>query len=314
MNLVIFHEGCADGAGAAWCIWKAFGDAGTEYRAAQYGDPAPADDEVRGKAVFIVDFSYPAAEIERLCASAWKVHLIDHHKSAVIELQEHLSSPWPENLTLDLDYDRSGARMTWDRFSAGMFPDKQPQDPGDFTPMIAEKQRGLAEILINYIQDRDLWRWKMPFSKEVNTALVARSIQRDFKVLEYLIQNVTLTELTEEGRAIVRYQDGIIDTLTHQAREVVLAGHKVLAANAPVLQSEVGERLAQDRPFGIAWFMKWDGSIVVSLRSRGESGIDVSELAKTFAGGGGHARAAGFQWTDRERHECAREWPWEAPR
>lgn len=47
--LVIFHgPGCMDGAGAALAAWLRFGEE-AEYRPAQYGDPAPTDDEIRGR-------------------------------------------------------------------------------------------------------------------------------------------------------------------------------------------------------------------------------------------------------------------------
>jgi nanoRNase/pAp phosphatase (c-di-AMP/oligoRNAs hydrolase) len=71
-----------------------------------------------------------------------------------------------------------------------------------------------------------------------------------------------------------------------------LDGHKVLAVNATCLMSEIGERLAQGRPFGATYFVREDGKRVWSLRSC-EGGIDVSDVARR-RGGGGHRAAAGF--------------------
>lgn len=62
-------------------------------------------------------------------------------------------------------------------------------------------------------------------------------------------------------------------------------------ANSPVLISEVGNKLCQGHPYSMVYFDK-DNMHHVSLRSD-EHGLDVSEIAKTY-GGGGHKHAAGF--------------------
>ncbi len=99
-------------------------------------------------------------------------------------------------------------------------------------------------------------------------------------------------ELMMEGKAIVRYEDQLVKSIVRVAREIEFDGHKVLAANTSVLFSEVAGKLAEGRPFGIAWMIRSDGKRSVALRSR-EGGIDVSEIAKRH-GGGGHRNASGF--------------------
>lgn len=72
-DLCIYHgPGCLDGFGAAWAVWSRWGD-DVEYRAANYGQAPP---DVTGKAVLIVDFSYPletlramAGGFRRCCCS-----------------------------------------------------------------------------------------------------------------------------------------------------------------------------------------------------------------------------------------------------
>ena len=70
--------------------------------------------------------------------------------------------------------------------------------------------------------------------------------------------------------------------------------HKILAVNATVLFSEIAGELAKDRPFGACYFDRQDGKRQWSLRSSGENGLDVAEIAKAH-GGGGHKNAAGFE-------------------
>lgn len=103
----------------------------------------------------------------------------------------------------------------------------------------------------------------------------------------------SFADLVREGAAVLRYQARQVEAICRSAREVSLAGHKILAANTPVLQSEVGEELARGRPFGATWCVRADGKTSWSLRSR-EGGIDVSEVARRF-GGGGHRQAAAFE-------------------
>ena len=79
--LIIYHALCADGAGAAFAAWCKFGEK-AEYRAAKYGDPAPTDEDVRDREVYVLDFSYPMDDLRRMAVVASKVVEIDHHKTA----------------------------------------------------------------------------------------------------------------------------------------------------------------------------------------------------------------------------------------
>lgn len=103
--------------------------------------------------------------------------------------------------------------------------------------------------------------------------------------------------LVGEGAAILRFTEQLIDAAVRNATEIEMAGHKVLCTNvsSSALISDVGHRLAIDRPFGVTWFKKGDKT-VYSLRST-PAGLDVSEIAKKY-GGGGHRNAAGFNDDD----------------
>ena len=96
-----------------------------------------------------------------------------------------------------------------------------------------------------------------------------------------------------EGMAVIRYQDRLVESAVSHAREITLAGHRVPAVNTTVLMSEIGHRLSQGRPFSATYFISDEGKVVWSLRST-DQGIDVSEVAKQY-GGGGHRNAAGFK-------------------
>lgn len=124
-----------------------------------------------------------------------------------------------------------------------------------------------APWLVDYTADRDLWLWKLPDSKEVNAAL--RSYPLDFAVWDRLWAEESPETLKRDGAAILRAEEVTIQVHIDRAREIDFDGYKVLSVNATSLFSEY------------------------SLRSR-DDGVDVSEIAKAH-GGGGHAKAAGFE-------------------
>ena len=264
--LVIYHKGCADGSCAAYAAWKRFGDDGAEYHACQYGDAAPTDDDVRDRAVYIVDFSFPRVELVRIALAAKELVVLDHHKTA----QQDLA---------DLPFARfemamSGAAMAWQFFADGQV------DP--------HRQNDLPDP-VRYVQDRDLWRWALPDSREVSAAMRALGVVEDFKVFDRLPDVQTLVKM---GGAILLDNDKTIRAICRGATDMTLDGHEIPVVNSCVFQSEVGERLAIGRPFAAVWFVSKKGETVVSLRSDA-NGLDVSAICKA-RGGGGHARAAGF--------------------
>jgi oligoribonuclease NrnB/cAMP/cGMP phosphodiesterase (DHH superfamily) len=277
--LIICHGPCLDGAGAALAAWVKFGE-DAEYRFAQYGDVPPTDDEIRGREVYILDFSYPRAELERMHAVAAKLQVLDHHKTAQADLE---GLPYCE-FTMSL----SGAVMAWRYFH------------GTETPW-----------LLAYIQDRDLWRWEFYRSKEVSAALAASGAGADFRKLIPLFENwdLHLQTLTDTGTALLSYEQELVARIAKRAEEITLDGAKMLAVCSPVLQSEVGEALAIEsyrRGFssaGAVYYREPEKKVWrVSLRSRAVhiSGavrpdvLDVSVMARKY-GGGGHVQAAGFE-------------------
>lgn len=258
--LVLYHAGCFDGFCAAWVAHTAFkGDC--ECIPVQYGEPPP---EVAGRDVYIVDFSYKRPIMAKIIRTAKSVVVLDHHKTAQAELADLGSD------TIVFDMNRSGGRLTWDWFF-----------PGQRSPW-----------LIDYTEDRDLWRHKLPNTQELNAWL--RSWPMDFaKWTEYVTVSLDLYDIwVAEGAAILRNERQIVAMHVKNAREIELDGHKTLAVNATVLISEIAGELAADRPFGACYF-DTDKGRVWSLRSRPD-GVDVSEIAKNH-GGGGHKHAAGFE-------------------
>jgi oligoribonuclease NrnB/cAMP/cGMP phosphodiesterase (DHH superfamily) len=270
--LVLYHANCPDGFCAAWIAHLTFGDQ-ADYVPVQYGQEPPEAANDRDRPLFILDFSYPRDVIFRLAAMRHaEMVVLDHHKTAEAALKDIeidlVANNCGDALTVRFDMEKSGGRLTWVHFN----PDKG------------------VPWLVQYTEDRDLWRFALADSRAINAAL--SSYSRDFDAWNAL-SLIGPRSLVPEGEAIERYKDGLIREICRGAREITLSGHKILAANTSTLFSEVAGELAKDRPFGAAWFIRSDGICQWSLRSR-DGGIDVSEIAKAY-GGGGHRNAAGFQ-------------------
>lgn len=259
--LVVYHADCWDGFCAAWLMHRFYGGDEMDYHAAQYDEPPP---DVAGRDVWVLDFSYPRPVLEEMHRSARSLTVLDHHTTAQAALE---GLPY---CVFDMNF--SGAQMTWAYL--------RPEMP--------------APWLVSYTADRDLWRWALPDSKEVNAAL--RSYPLDLETWDRLNDEESPETLKRDGAAILRAEEVTIQVHLARARETVFDGHRVLSVNATSLFSEIAGRLAEGRPFGMVWFERDNGVRQYSLRSR-DGGVDVSEIAKAH-GGGGHKGAAGFEVTE----------------
>lgn len=249
-NVVLYHADCMDGFGAAWALWKSFPEA--DYIAVKHGQTPPSG--LDGKHIVMADFSYGREIIEQINSVAASFQILDHHVTAQAALAE---LPYAY-----FDMKKSGAVLAWEWAH---------QEP--------------VPWLLQYIQDKDLWEWRLPQSREISAALV--SYPFDFALWDGLEQKV----LEVEGRAILRLEETLIDRMVEESVLVSFQGETVPAVYSTVMTSQIGERLCQDFPFCIIWHQQ-DGRRYFSLRSRSGT-MDVSAISAKF-GGGGHINAAGF--------------------
>lgn len=278
--LCIYHGNCADGFGAAWVVRKFFGRDGVDFHAGVYGNPPP---DVAGRDVILVDFSYKRPVLSDMAASARSILILDHHKSAAEDLADLPAPPsahpdhpelggWMPNkgMYAAFDMSRSGASLAWDYF----FP-HQPRP-----------------LLINHIEDRDLWRFAIAGTREIQATVF--SYPYDFEIWDRLMGADDMQPLVHEGAAIERkHHKDVAELVSVTRRSMKIGGHIVPAANLPyTLTSDAGHLMAADAPFAACYWDTPEGR-VFSLRSR-EDGADVSEIAKLY-GGGGHKHASGFR-------------------
>jgi uncharacterized protein len=260
--LCIYHGNCADGFGSAWVVRKALG--AVDFHAGVYQQTPP---NVTDRDVYLVDFSYKRPVLLEMAKTARTIMVIDHHKTAAEDLH-YLPVP---NIDATFDMEHSGAILTWLHF----FPTRPPPQ------------------LLEHIEDRDLWRFKLAGTREIQANVF--SYPYDFAVWDELMER-PVEGLIAEGRAIERkhFKD-IHELLGVVTRRMVIDGHNVPIANLPYIHvSDAAHELAKGEPFAGCYWDTPKGR-VFGLRST-DAGMDVSEIAKKY-GGGGHRNAAGFTAT-----------------
>jgi hypothetical protein len=295
-DLVIYHDKCADGLGAAWAVWKWLGDA-PRYVASNYGLAPP---DVLDKHVLIVDFSFPRDVLNELVyeGGARSVVVLDHHKTAAADLEPfrfNESSPGAigyfdvAGMLRDLDelarppiiaifdMERSGARMAWD-FGMGSPPPR----------------------LIELIEDRDLWRFRFgDASRHLHLTLQSEAIGTVHQIQrldEIAAELAAGNGPLERGAAIGAWRDQLVAEIAERAYFGQIGDHTPVMVECPYgLVSDVGHLLLNRYPHAPFAALRVSGehSVTFSLRSSDER-EDVGAVAKRF-GGGGHRNAAGFK-------------------
>jgi oligoribonuclease NrnB/cAMP/cGMP phosphodiesterase (DHH superfamily) len=273
VNCVITHGSCPDGWGAAWSAWRLLGH-NAEYHFLNHGDPPP---DVHGKNVLMVDFAYSKEEdgegvriMNDLNSQANDFLLLDHHAGAKEVLDGNIECKYI------FDMGKSGAMLAWKFF--------HPE--ADVPPMIL------------YIQDRDIWKWRLPDTKEYLACF--DSYETSFAKMDEFYET-PISAMVAEGRPIVRYQQALVHDLVMKAKEAYLQcpdGSQVLAmvvnSSSRQLNSDIGNQICSDIHIAAVWsFDHRTNNICVSLRSNGR--INCFEIAQKF-GGGGHKAASGFSY------------------
>jgi len=234
-----------------------------------YGNPLPKIED--GSVVYILDFSYSREVLDALAARTTLV-VLDHHKTAQADL---VGAPYAT-----FDMNKSGAILAWEYFN----PTGEYQLP--------------ATKFVKYVQDRDLWRFVLPHSREIAQWL--RSIPYTFDAYDQAYEDFALhfEDVVKQGTAMLDFQNQQVDTMAGNRFHATFCGHLVPVTNAPVFYAEVGERMLElesNAAFAAYYFDRpnaW-GDVVRQWGLRSNRGFDVSVMAKRY-GGGGHAAAAGF--------------------
>ncbi|WP_027995845.1 DHH family phosphoesterase [Simplicispira psychrophila] len=268
--LILYHgRRCPDGFGAALAAWLYYGPDGAEFLGLDHGDIQSLADlpALDGRTVYILDFSFSADILRGIEERAAKLVMLDHHKSAA----EKLTGFACRCGVVHFDMHKSGARLAWEFF--------HPDQP--------------IPALLQYIEDRDIWKWEFPESASFLSALdmEPQTFARWQEIATFSPEQLT-TFMARGGAMDEKYRKLATD-IAEGAQPVTFNGVTGLMVNAPgMFHSLVGDLLsAKTSTFGLMWSASSTG---VKVGLRAQRNFDCIALAESM-GGGGHAQACGFK-------------------
>lgn len=274
VNTIIYHDPCSDGTGSAYGAYKYFTtnfpDIKITYHPMPIGAPPPSG--LEGKNVLICDYSYKKDVLTNLLTKVNKLLIIDHHKSAEKDLQD-----------IDDKYKifhmgHSGAMLTWYYF----FPEVKPP------------------LMIEYIQDRDIWTKKLPNTDDF--ASWFHTLPLDFKEYDKYLDDDFLLEMikvkgTSFGELNNYYVKQAVDYAVPKFCKIKDKYYFVAYVNSTVCKSDIGNKIFEKFPlidFAAVYSIS-DNSDTTSFSLRStDKHADVSEIAFSLSGGG-HSCASGIR-------------------
>lgn len=315
---VLYHDKCLDGAASAAVVVQCDvrNASAIQCIPVRYDEPPPKIG-ARMQILYIVDFSYKASILLQLATEHDRVVVIDHHQTAAEELSmERFAKTGNsvsfdgrimrvgENLEIVMSQDHSGCVLVWQYFHR-------------------DNPYAIPDAL-QYIEDRDLWRFQLPNSRQIAAALQiyplsieylrskilnwsSRNALNESSVASMAIQSVVSLQLAsrlwaalpkdvEKNKRIMVLTSDQLDKMTVWGLDTY---DVVPFLNATAFISETLHELQRMEPtanFVASTRLRADGRAEWSLRTN-QPDVDVSEVAKRF-GGGGHRKAAGFTSED----------------
>jgi oligoribonuclease NrnB/cAMP/cGMP phosphodiesterase (DHH superfamily) len=284
-TLVVCHGGCMDGTTSAWIVRKYLDGKGGKLKYV-FASKRNLDDDIapltredlKGKDIFIVDYMYEYNVIKELEYKS--LTIIDHHKSAKESCEACVGLP---NTRVFFNQEYSAAGLAWISLIDEIIP-----------------------WWIQYIQDRDLYRFILPDSREVNDAIYNLGYRSFAKFDELqLFTEEQKQALIEKGKEMANPKMKMIKSVADGAQLCMFHGYRVLVLMSNTLVSHVSEYLytaRKDECDFVLWLQyHFDGEYwKVRVRSHVDMDLDLSSLCKQWASydheGGGHKNAAGFSY------------------
>jgi oligoribonuclease NrnB/cAMP/cGMP phosphodiesterase (DHH superfamily) len=269
---ICFHhndeDGRASGAIVRYALHKNVELFETDYD----GKPIPWGELDKYDQIVIVDFSFPLEDMQKM-ANGRTFTWIDHHKSALTEMEE-ISRNW-DGLR---DISEAACVLTWRYF----FPNVK-------TPRA-----------ITLIGDRDIWRWAEKDTGAFTEGIHAQDTRAENDALWVpLLEDdpELMNEIISEGKRLREIRLASINILVERLGfEVLFEGHRTLAINVNG-NGDYGQR-GRDLGYEIVYCYQdqmQNGELFTSVTMFSKK-ADVSLIARKY-GGGGHENAAGFSFS-----------------
>lgn len=263
--IVCYHNACTDGFTAAFCAYLFHKKNGTlnQTEFVPVNPLKTPDIDVTDASVIMFDVCLDKEALLKWSQIAYEFFVLDHHASNENDFG-HIKC-------CKFDMNRSGAKLAWDWYNPGIE----------------------APWWVQYVQDADLYTWKLPESRKVSAFMY--SLDMDFSVYENL-DKISLEEVKITGQYIRLADESKIKRIIKNPMFIKIQNYNVPCINSNVYQSELGNLLAEkyNCPFAVIWYVSVndEGEKFAQVSFRSVNNFDVSKIAQIYKGGG-HKAAAG---------------------
>jgi oligoribonuclease NrnB/cAMP/cGMP phosphodiesterase (DHH superfamily) len=232
--------------------------------------------------LIITDLSF-SFEIMNFFYKKFKENLIwiDHHKRITDELEKEFSKQ-KIKITGIRDFKHAACFLVWKFFK---------KDAPDF---------------VKYVQDMDLWTFKLENSKEFIAGIdtfkgpfTKKNINFILKFIDVDYFNKQKQKIIERGKIIQEHQIKHVKEQLFSGKIIDFFGNKAFVVNSIFIPGVFAEVIFKEKKYKsaeilIIWYKDHNtNKFKFSLRRRENSKVDLSLIAKKL-GGGGHPAASGF--------------------
>ena len=209
---------------------------------------------------------------------------LDHHKTAFDRYVPDVARTKYEKANVSLHNGRVDIALNNGMSGAGMthmyfFPDTE-------TP-----------LLVQHVQDRDIWSYDMEHTKAVDQYLKnqEQSIENWTDINARMCHATGYEEVVQEGKCLLADHEAKVLDIAHISEWITIAGATGLMVRCGYeYASDVGHELCKESgTFGLTYFTMDISQNILQVSLRSEGDYDVEAIAKKL-GGGGHKNAAGF--------------------
>lgn len=302
---VLYHAMCTDGVCASYTAWALFKDKAI-YLPIQYNQDLPEMYLSLDTEIYIVDFCPTMEQYVHLKTQCKKVQIIDHHDNRDMQfiydlcylyavssvpmlpiitttyILSYLATHFQcvldylcKQMNVDtpiFDFTQSGAVLSWIYFH----PDEHIPD------------------IIKYVGDRDLWQFKYPKTRAAIEGLKQSGRMHDYEYWDMLAyHDEALEHCIMKGQVVLDYNRSNNLRFKQSANSYSILdidGYRAVVYNSTHSVNELAEIFYIDDSLNIdyviSYYVRADGCIKLSLRSRNPGSIDVRIAASRWAAGG----------------------------
>lgn len=274
INLVFFHNPCQDGLTSAWIanLFARENNLKFDFHGISNNNSPKIEPNIKNKNIIFIDYAPNKNQIITVKKKALDYFILDHHKTNEEYYKNHPN--------VHFDMEKSGAGLAWDYF----FPNRE------------------VPLFVKMVQDRDLWKWEINNSKEFCSGLFyytssCENLEETFNMIdEIFVSETKFNEVINFGKILEKRKQNQINNILKNITKKTYDynGKKICIVNADhELASDLGSAIVNNHDYDAAVMWRYDHlneEYWLSLRANNK--LDVSEICKSF-GGGGHKNAAG---------------------